>query len=173
MIGLKRGVVKLASHDKEWALEFEKERTRLQENLGDRVIDIQHIGSTAVPKLCAKPIIDISIGIRRLKDANKLTRIMNLLGYRFHKKSAQEIFFAKGPDARRTHYVHVMRYKGAKWMTDMLFRDYLLTHVRHTIQYGHLKEKLAKKYPTDKESYTGGKNSFIKMTLQLATNHAA
>ncbi len=168
MIGLKRGSVKLAPSQKEWSIEFEREERRLKEVLGHRVVDIQHIGSTSVPGLTAKPIIDISIGIKRFGDTKYLLKPMKRLGYGFYKNFQKQTLFAKGTDARRTHYVHVMRYKGAKWTADMLFRDYLREHPQRARQYGLLKTNLARQFPNDRGEYTNGKNTFIKETLRLA-----
>lgn len=168
MIGLKRGTVKLLPYHKNWAQEFEKERQRLENALGEQVVDIQHIGSTSVPGLVAKPIIDISIGVRKLSDVPKLKKIFSRLGYGFYKKFSRQALFAKGPEERRTHYVHVMRYKGAKWTTDILFRNFLRAHPQRANQYALLKKKLARKYPLDREKYTDGKNIFIKTTLRMA-----
>ena len=168
MIGLKRGIVKITPHQKQWETAFETEKKNLLKALGNRVVDIQHIGSTSVPGLPAKPIIDISIGLRRFKDARKLLKPMEKAGYGFYKKFQQQILFAKGPDSRRTHYVHVMRYRGAKWTTDMLFRDYLRTHPRRVKAYAMLKLRLAKQFANDRGKYSDGKNRFIKETLQLS-----
>lgn len=168
MIGLKRGTVKLVPHDKKWNVAFEREKNKLMAKVGSIVVDIQHIGSTAIVGIYAKPIIDMSAGVRRLKDAKKLVKPLDKLGYHFYKKFDQQILFAKGADAKRTHYLHVMRYKGAKWKSDALFRDYLLAHPARATAYANLKKKLAKQYPTDREKYTAGKNLFIKTTLRLA-----
>ena len=125
-IGLKRGAVKIVPYKKEWAEEFEKEKARILDVCGDKLIAVEHIGSTSVPGLAAKPIIDIAVGIKRLKDAEQLLKPLRKLGYRFYKKfQRQRLFVAKGPESNRTHYLHVMRYKGAKWNTDQLFRNYL------------------------------------------------
>ena len=99
MIGLKRGIVQLASSHKQWTKEYKKEKSRIQKALGDHIVDIQHIGSTAVLELKAKPIIDILIGIKRLKDAKKLIKPMSRIGYKFHKQFGHQMFFAKGSDA--------------------------------------------------------------------------
>jgi len=168
MIGLKRGSVKLVPHHKGWSRVFKLERKRLINKLGKAVVDIQHVGSTAISGIHAKPIIDMSAGVRRLSDAQKLVRPLSRMGYRFYRKFGQQILFAKGPDAKRTHYLHVMRYNGAKWKSDMLFREYLLTHPRRAMAYAKLKKKLAKRFPDDRQLYSDGKDSFIKATLVVA-----
>ena len=168
MIGLKRYTVKLSQYRPVWAWEFEVEKQCLMDVLGSKVIDIQHIGSTSIPGLVAKPIIDLSIGIRRFKDAEKLIKPLAKLGYRFDRKFQHQRFFAKGPDARRTHYLHLMRFGGKKWKSDKLFRNYLRAHPRRIAAYAALKEKLAKRFPNERQKYSDGKDQFIKETLRMA-----
>jgi GrpB-like predicted nucleotidyltransferase (UPF0157 family) len=168
MIGLKRGTVRLSPHSKAWKVSFERERQRLEKTLGASVLDIRHIGSTAIPGIHAKPIIDISLGLRNFKDAKKLAKPLSKIGYNFYRKFQRQILFAKGPDAKRTHYVHVMRYNGAKWKTDILFRDYLRTHPKRRGEYEKLKIALAAKYPNEREKYSAGKKTFISKTLDAA-----
>lgn len=168
MLGLKRGSVQLHPYHKQWSSEFEKEKQSLLHKLGDLIVDVQHIGSTSVPGLTAKPIIDMSAGVRRFKDAKKLAKPLRELGYNFDRPFQNQIFFAKGPDAKRTHYLHVMRYNGAKWRNDALFRDYLSTHPKRVKAYAALKVKLAKQYPGERQKYSDGKDRFIKETIRLA-----
>lgn len=165
-IGLKRGTVRVVPYQKKWATEFEQEKARILEVCGDKVVAVEHIGSTSVPGLAAKPIIDIAIGVRRLKDAEQLLPSLKKINYHFYKKfQRQRLFVAKGPDEKRTHYLHVMRYNGAKWKTDRLFRNYLRTHPKEVERYSLLKERLAKKYKDDRQAYADGKNAFIKSII--------
>ena len=168
MIGLRRGKVRLFLHHPRWKYLFEIEKKRILKKAGAFIIDIQHIGSTAVPGLSAKPIIDMSIGVRRLKDAKELKSHLHALGYQFDRSFQHQLFFAKGPDSKRTHYLHVMRYKGAKWQNDKLFRDYLQTHLSRAKAYDVLKKKLARLYPEERQKYSDGKDAFIKRTIELA-----
>jgi len=168
-IGLKRGTVKIIPYQKKWSEEFEREKARILEVCGDRVIAIEHIGSTSVPNLSAKPIIDIAVGIKRLKDAEELLKPLDKIGYHFYKQfQRQRLFVAKGPDENRSHYLHIMRYKGAKWEADQLFRNYLHTHPNEIKRYSKLKEKLAMEYTSDRQSYSDGKNDFIKSIIAKA-----
>jgi len=170
MIGLKRGTVKLSPHHQKWDQAFRKEKSRTLEKLDNSIVAIEHIGSTAIPKIPAKPIIDMSLGVWRLKDAKKFIKPLDALGYHFYKKFQQQILFARGPDRKRTHYLHVMKYNGAKWKSDLLFREFLLRHPARARAYGALKQKLAKQYPNDREKYTFGKSVFITKTIQLASH---
>lgn len=168
ILGLKRGSVKLHPYHKQWAAEFEKEKQRLLNKLGDLVVDVQHIGSTSVPGLIAKPILDMSVGVKRFKDARKLEKSLRELGYSFDRTFQHQLFFAKGPDANRTHYLHVMRHKGAKWNNDALFRNYLVKHPHLIKEYAKLKTHLAKQYVQERQKYSDGKNAFIKDTIKMA-----
>ncbi len=168
MIGLKRGMVKLVPHDKKWSAAFEREKKRLMAKIGGVVVEIQHVGSTAVKGIHAKPIIDMSAGVRKLSDAEQLVRPLSRLGYNFYRKSDRQTFFAKGSDSKRMYYLHVMQYKGSKWKRDLMFREYLAAHPTRARAYVALKKKLAKKYPADREKYTTGKKTFIQATLRLA-----
>jgi GrpB-like predicted nucleotidyltransferase (UPF0157 family) len=169
MIGLKRRTVKLVPHDKQWHVAFEREKKVLLKNIGDAAIDIQHVGSTAIKGISAKPIIDISVGVNKLSDAKKLIKPLSRAGYHFYDTHRDRIFFAKGPERRRTHHLHVMRYNGIKWKSDLFFRDYLSAHPARAKAYANVKIKLAKQYPEDREKYTAGKDAFINATLKLAT----
>lgn len=168
MIGLKRGTVKLVPHDERWHAAFKRERKKLSASIGNVTIDIQHVGSTAIKGIPAKPIIDISVGVNKLSDAKKVIRALSKEGYHFYDTHRDRIFFAKGPEKRRTHHLHILRHNGAKWKSDISFRDYLLAHPARASAYANLKMKLAKLYPEDRAKYTAGKDSFIKATLKLA-----
>lgn len=171
MIGLKRGTVKLAPHNKKWVELFEKEKKILQKKLGDSVVDIQHIGSTAIPGIPAKPIIDISLGIHVMKDAKELIKPLKELGYElrpeFGGPNIQRLF-VKGPESKRTHYLHVMKFKGSIWNKDLLFRDYLRKYREQAKQYADLKRKLAKNFVDDRGRYTTAKAKFIHDILKQA-----
>ena len=172
-IGLKCGTVKIVLYKKQWNKEFIKEKACILSVCGDRIIAIEHIGSTSVPGLSAKPIIDIAVGIKRLKDAEELLKPLRKIGYNFYRKfQRQRLFVAKGPDEKRTHYLHVMRYKGTKWQTDQFFRNYLRTHPKEVERYTNLKEKLSKLHTDDRQSYADGKNAFIKSVIDKARNHS-
>ena len=168
MLGLKRGTVKLVPYHKGWSRAFEVERKKLKKKLGKAVIDIQHIGSTAMPGMHAKPIIDMTAGVKSLSAAKKFVKPLAGLGYHFYKTFGGHVLFAKGPDAKRTHYLHVMKYNGVKWKRDLLFRDYLRKHPSRAKVYSRTKQELAKRFPNDRGRYTAGKDSFIKDTLRRA-----
>jgi len=169
MIGLKRGTVKLAVHHPSWAKLFAKEKKFLENNLGKQIIKIEHVGSTAVRGLAAKPIIDIAIGVKKIGQTGKLIKSLEALGYRHGKSQRHDLFFDKGPESRRTHHLHVVRYGGVNWKNYLLFVKHLNSRSKRLKQYEALKKKLAKKFAADRKSYTAGKNKFIKETIKLAS----
>lgn len=164
MLGLKRGTVKLVAYDKNWKKLFEKEKRTLKNGLLDRIVALEHVGSTAVPGMIAKPIIDMMLGLKRTKDAHALVRPLGKLGYEWREDSgnAYEWFFVKGPEARRTHYLHVVRYGGAEWNRTIRFRDALRTDREITKEYIALKRSLAVSFRNDRPKYTAGKVAFIR-----------
>ena len=171
MIGLKRGTVKLLPHNKKWKLLFEKEKRLFQKQLGGLAVDIQHIGSTSIPGIPAKPIIDVSIGVRVMKDAAKLVKPLQKLGYELRREFGGphvQTLFVKGPESKRTHYLHVMKHRGTLWKNDLLFRDYLRKNPARAKQYTELKKKLAGKHADDRGTYTRRKAKFILETIKLA-----
>ena len=104
-IGLKRGIVKLSEYQKRWVLLYKVEHQQLKSALSGFVSDIQHIGSTSVPGLCAKPIIDIIIGVKTLKNYIEYIDILKIIGYEFREYASEpnRKFFSKGKNNFRTH----------------------------------------------------------------------
>jgi len=172
MIGLKRGTVTLIPNSPGWKDGFEKEKRRLQKAPGDLVVGIEHVGSTAIPGVSAKPIVDIAIVVRSIKSPDRLIKLLEGLGYEYKLDDdvPGRLFFTKGPEKKRTHYIHVVELKGREWKNLILFRDYLLSHKKAVHQYTELKNKLAKSYALDRKSYTSGKDEFIKTIIMEAQN---
>lgn len=166
-LGLRRTDVRLSEYDSEWEQIFQTERARLAEVLGERAAAIEHIGSTSVPGLKAKPILDIAVGLWTMEDAASLVRPLEELGYVYRPKSGtpERLFFAKGPEECRTHYLHCEVYGSASWRGQLLFRDRLIQNPQLRQAYQALKEQLAAQYPDDRQRYTQGKESFIQQVL--------
>lgn len=166
ILGLKKGAVKLVPHNKKWASLFEKEKRLLQKSFGDAIIKIEHVGSTSIKDICAKPILDIDVGVKSVKYFEKVARILEKLGYTNIKNKNSphvHLVFAKGNKRiGTTHYVHVIKHNGILWKNDIRFRDYLRTHKKVAQQYAKLKKKLALTHQNDRMAYTVNKASFIK-----------
>ena len=128
MIGLERGKVMLAfDNNGYWKLAFEEERNRLGLLLGQYIIDIQHIGSTAIKGISAKPIIDIAVGLKNWKDVKAVKDILEHNGYYYRQNGGDEnrLFFAKGEETCRTHYLHVYEYGSIGWKNHTFFCNFL------------------------------------------------
>lgn len=167
-IGLKRGSVRLVWHSEQWHRLFLKEKDRLSQALGPFALGIEHIGSTAICSLSAKPIIDIDVGIGRLKIARKkqFRKKLITLGYQLRHTAHTESLYVLGPESQRTHYLHIVRYQGRKWNNDLVFRDALATNKKTAQRYEKLKQRLADRFPGSRASYTRGKRLFIQNTLR-------
>lgn len=170
MLGLERDKVKLSPYQSVWTQLYEEEKRRLEEVIGEGIVDIQHIGSTAVLGLKAKPILDIGIAVKNFEEAFALVSPTESLGYTYRGENGipRRHYFVKGPPNKRTHHIHMFEEVDEEWAKHLLFRDYLWTHPETLTAYQALKEDLAKRYPRDREAYTDGKHTFIQKVLMEA-----
>jgi GrpB-like predicted nucleotidyltransferase (UPF0157 family) len=167
-IGLAHGQVRLRPYASEWALLFEQERAALQAALGPLALDIQHVGSTAIPGMVAKPILDIAIAIRDFEDGPMCVGPLEMLGYEYRGVVGvlSRHYFSKGEP--RTHHIHMYAVSSPDWENQLLFRDYLRAHRHWTRAYAELKQDLAQRFPQDREAYMVAKGPFIQEVLRLA-----
>jgi GrpB-like predicted nucleotidyltransferase (UPF0157 family) len=168
IIGLKRGTVKLVKYDEKWQKSFEVEAKKIRKIFGKDALDIQHVGSTAIPGILAKPIIDIVLIVLSLSKAKDYENKLNKIGYELKKNDGRKerLFFTKGPEEKRTHYLHIGEI-GSGYAEDMiLFRDYLREHKITAENYSDLKEKLAEEYCDNRKFYTDKKKKFIQNIVQ-------
>lgn len=174
MIGLKNGTVKLIAYQSAWRVCFEEEAQRLRSALGTRMLHIEHVGSTAIEGMDAKPIIDIMVAIESLAKTRDLVPLLEALGYQYIEDDPvpDRLFFAHGPPDLRTHHLSLAEATSSFWEEHILFRDYLRTHSGALEAYRELKWRLAEKYPQERAAYTAGKEGFIQRTLELASEHA-
>ena len=170
MIGLEKDIVRITEYDKNWQEVFEKENSELRKLLGEKAIGIQHIGSTSVPQGCAKPIIDILIGVKTMKIADECIKPLVRFGYEFKggKGIPGGYFFTKSNGKIRTHHLHIITYNSKSWVDHLIFRDFLIQNRDYREKYCDLKKKLAIKFKNDREAYTDAKSDFINNTVQLA-----
>ncbi len=167
--GLARGTVQLVPYSSQWPLAYAREATAIKEKLGPlNVIDIQHVGSTAIPGILSKPIIDIAIPVSDLTVAERFAPVLAEFGYWYKGRQPDmpnRRFFAKGSENNRTIYLHLANEEEYKNL--LKFRDTLRANKQLAEQYSQLKEKLAKDHPTNREKYTKAKDDFIKDVLAL------
>jgi GrpB-like predicted nucleotidyltransferase (UPF0157 family) len=160
--------VELVPYDPDWPRQFAVEEKRLRGVLDPAlVVGIEHFGSTAVPGLIAKPIIDILIAVTSLARA-KAAAIEPILGlgyvYWADNPKPDRMFFVKGMPpygARRTHHVHITEPDGEMWRRRLPFRDYLRAHPDEAARYAALKRDLAQRHATDREAYTDAKTDYV------------
>ena len=153
-------VVELVEHDPTWAELFEQERKVLAEVFEGHAVGIEHIGSTSVPELCAKPIVDVLVGLRELTLSDEQVAAMEELGYEYLGEHGLpgRLFFRKHP---RTHHVHVVQHGGEHWDRQLTFRDALRSDAEERQRYDAFKRKLAAE-GHQREVYTELKTPFIR-----------
>ncbi len=169
-MALKRGIVELEEYNPKWADDYKKEEKLLKEVLGDEIIEIHHIGSTSIPGLKAKPVIDILIVIKSLNDIDKIEEILKNYDYenRGQQGVSDRYFFAKGSEDARTHYIHFVEPNSNTYYNQVYFKKYLIEHPEYIKKYCDLKQELASKYANERPKYTQGKNEFITNVIKLA-----
>jgi len=162
--------IHIVPYDASWPERFEEERKALTLAIGDYVTGtIEHVGSTAVPGLAAKPVIDIMAGVESLDRSRPVISMLEALEYcYFPYRPDDEHWFCKPSPEFRTHHLHVVPFGSRLWIERMAFRDYLRRHPDVAADYSNLKRQLAEQYRFDREAYTDAKEPFIRRTVELA-----
>ena len=163
--------VTLVEHDPRWADRFSEERDLLEPVLSRWLLGgIHHVGSTAVPGLDAKPIIDILAGVQDLPNSLDAIEPLAALEYRYAPYRTDEMhWFCKPDPTRRTHHLHLVPSTSPRFEAELAFRDHLRAHPRRAAEYGALKRRLAVRFRHDRQAYTDAKASFITATLRNQT----
>lgn len=154
--------IEVVPYSLQWPEMFASEAELVKQALGNNCITIHHIGSTSVPGLSAKPIIDILPVVRNIQEVDKATKAMESLGYEAKGEYgiAFRRYFQKGKDIR-THNVHVYQEGDPEISRYLKFRDWMRSHTSDAESYGKLKLELAKKFPYDILQYCNGKDTFV------------
>jgi GrpB-like predicted nucleotidyltransferase (UPF0157 family) len=170
MLGLQRGTVQVVPYSPQWAQLFLAEVERLTPDLNAHMLDIQHIGSTAVPGLAAKPILDIGIAVESEAAVAACIPLLAALDYTYggDRGSSEGHFFDRGADQHKTHYLHMLLISNPAWQNYLRFRDYLIAHPATRDAYMQLKQTLAAQYAANRAAYTAAKAQFIQRVLALA-----
>lgn len=177
MIGLKRGTVKLCEHEKEWEIEAQNTISLLKMVLGNVIKDIQHVGSTSIPSIKAKPIIDIAVAVDHFDDILAFEKELKDNGFYYRPNSdlGGQLLFASGSHYEgtgdlQTHFIHVVLTNSMNWINYINFRDYLNRTPSAAKAYEDLKVSLALQAPIEngREKYRKGKHDFIVYTLRKA-----
>ncbi|MDD5458757.1 MAG: GrpB family protein [Phycisphaerae bacterium] len=172
--------IELVPYNPIWPEMFESEKRHLENYLPKSIIKrIEHFGSTAVPQLCAKPIIDMLVEVTSLEETKKqIVPILEGQGYDYFWRPTfgddtppfYAWFIKRDLQGHRTHHIHMVEKDFEHWER-LLFRDYLITHSAVASQYGELKRTIADKFGTDRIAYTQGKTEFITKTTQAAKEY--
>jgi len=157
--------VNIVPYDPDWPHQYEAERARIAHALGELALEIHHIGSTAVPGLHAKPIIDIAVALKSLEQAESCIPSLHALGYTFvdHPENIDRRFFRKGHP--RTHHLHLMEAGTATLTKHLDFRDALRTNEIQRERYAQLKITLAAQHENNREAYTNAKTTLVEEIL--------
>lgn len=160
---LEQREVELVPHNPEWSQLADEEAQLIRDHLAINVIDIYHIGSTSVPGIKAKPILDFVIEVENLDDVIQAVDTLEDLGYT--PKGEHGIpgrqFFTKDTNGERSHHLHIFQTGHPDIERHLVFRDFLRANPEAAREYEKLKEKLAKRFPTRSGSYTEAKSDFI------------
>lgn len=169
MIGLKQGTVELEEYQIEWVVIANQTIDKLNVLLIDYAIDIQHVGSTSIPSIKAKPIIDLVVGIEDMSKVKEIDEIVEREG--MYKSSKHQIegdvlYLIKDGDMV-THHIHIVEINQNRWEDYLGFRDYLIRHPAFASQYNKLKEELIYQHKNERNKYTRKKSDFICNVLEL------
>jgi len=168
MFGLSSGQLRLAPYEPNWPLLFLAEKERLFASLGNYILDVQHIGSTSIPGMPAKPILDIGVAVTNFEEAARCVPLMKQLGYQYKGENGipRRHYFVKGDP--RTHHLHMLEIESEEWKHHLFFRDYLRANSASAQAYAKLKQELASQFASDRHAYQNGKDSFIQTVLHQA-----
>lgn len=168
-LGLQANLNLLVAYDPLWPAAFEEEKVRLTKALGPFAKGIEHYGSTAVPGLCAKPILDIMVGISPLSEWERCKPALEALGYDYAEGAGvpAHYIFGRGRDrTERTHLVHVVEYQGESWRGSLAFRDALRCDAALCESYAKEKKRAAAAAPRNRAAYNLQKGSFIAESIK-------
>ncbi len=170
--------VVIVDYDPQWPDLYEEEKSRILEAIGHKVVTVEHIGSTAVPGLGGKPIIDMMAGVLKSTDADECVPLLRDLRYKEITPTPDEVpdwYYCLDkkvvqPDnlKPRNYHLHLVRFQSDHWKEHLLFRDFLRAHPLTARRYYELKKKMAVKYGSDRIGYTDSKTSFIGSVVSRA-----
>jgi len=165
--------VEVVPHSPAWRSQFEVEATAIASVFGPNLVAIHHVGSTAIPGIHAKPIIDLLPEVRDIHQVDQQAADMQSLGYEVLGEfgiPGRRYFRKHNANGDRSHHVHVFQTGSPEIKRHLAFRDYLIAHPEVAQEYSQLKQKLAQQFPHDIESYMDGKDAWIKAIDQIAND---
>ncbi|MFE7084375.1 GrpB family protein [Priestia megaterium] len=162
--------ITMVEHNPNWKYEYLNEEFLIKETLQKELVNIFHIGSTAIQDVKAKPIIDILLVVNDIEELDNYSDQFEKLGYEVMGEFGikKRRYYRKGGD-NRTHQIHAFQYDNLQEIERHLsFRDYLRQNQMRRNEYGTLKAELAHRFPNDIKSYSNGKDKFVKRTEKEA-----
>lgn len=160
----------LTEYSAEWPNHYSAAARDLLDTFPDEILGIEHVGSTAVPGIRAKPIIDLMVGVSSMEIADELIPKLLQMGWdtsaTFNQSLVDRRFLLRWPNGIRTHHLHLVIFRGQDWTNKLAFRDLLRANTTIRAQYEKLKADLARKFANDREAYTDGKSDFISSALK-------
>jgi GrpB-like predicted nucleotidyltransferase (UPF0157 family) len=168
-IGLLSGFVEIKPYSEEWIFEYENEKKHIIDNLNGFYFEVEHIGSTSVPELSAKPIIDIMIGVKEQINLVIVGRI-EMLGYDYYgnNKHLGGHIFRKSANNSTTHLLHLVALNGFRWKAYLEFRNYLRKNEIERAKYEFIKNDLASRYSSNRYLYRKEKRKYVLRILKTA-----
>jgi GrpB-like predicted nucleotidyltransferase (UPF0157 family) len=156
--------VRIVAHDPAWPAQAARELQRVRGALGAVAVRLEHVGSTAVPGLAAKPILDLQLSVADVARRELYVEALERLGYLFAEapESPDLHFFARPPERPRTHHLHVCRAGSVHERRHLAVRDFLRAHPGEAAAYGALKRRLAAAHPRDRLAYIAGKEPYLR-----------
>jgi GrpB-like predicted nucleotidyltransferase (UPF0157 family) len=155
--------VRIVDYDSAWPVMAEREMRRIKEAVGDVAVRLEHVGSTAVPGLAAKPIVDLQLSVALMEPRERYVAPLERLGYLFAPapESPDYHFFAKPPERPRTHHLHVCETGSEHEFRHVAVRDFLHSHPDEAARYAALKREVVARHPQDRLAYTAGKDEYV------------
>lgn len=162
--------IHITPYDETWVQKFEEEKNLIDKTIGTFITGgIHHVGSTAVPGLSAKPIIDIMVGVKNLEESKPYIELLSKIHYQYYPyKPDQMLWFCKPSPEKRTHHLYLIETTNPEFKARLAFRDYLRNHPEERKEYQVLKINLAEKFTDDREAYTQAKTNFVEDILKKA-----
>jgi GrpB-like predicted nucleotidyltransferase (UPF0157 family) len=166
--------VRIVDYDRAWPVMAEQELRRIKETVGDVAVRLEHVGSTAVPGLAAKPVIDLQLSVDVMEPRERYVAPLERLGYLFAPapESPDYHFFAKPPERPRTHHLHVCKTGGEHEFRHVAVRDFLRSHPDEAACYAALKREVVARHPQDRLAYIDGKDEYVMALERRAVTWA-
>jgi GrpB-like predicted nucleotidyltransferase (UPF0157 family) len=166
--------VRIVDYDSAWPVMAEQELRRIKEAVADVAVRLEHVGSTAVPGLAAKPVIDLQLSVADMEPRERYVAPLERLGYLFAPapESPDYHFFAKPPERPRTYHLHVCETRSEHEFRHVAVRDFLRSHPDEAVHYAALKREVVARHPQDRLAYIDGKDAYVTALEQRAVTWA-